>query len=104
MAPITESVEIARPPEDVFAYATDFSLFPEWQGSVSSVRPEGDEPATVGSRAAITRRVGPRQLAASEEITELTAPSTWSVRAVDRLVTATARALLSRLKMADGRG
>jgi hypothetical protein len=37
MAAIVGSIEIARRPEDVFAYATDSSRFPEWQASVVSV-------------------------------------------------------------------
>src|SRR5262249_40254691 len=96
MAAIAGSTEIARAPEDVFAYATDFSHFPDWQGSVSSVRPEGDAPPAVGSRAVVTRRVGPRQLTAPEEITELNPPRSWSVRAVGGPVTATARGAIER--------
>ena len=32
MAPIVESIEISRSPEDVFSYVTDPSHLPEWQG------------------------------------------------------------------------
>ena len=46
MAPIVSSIEIARPPEDVFSYATDPSRLPEWQESVVSTRiEEGVRPA-----------------------------------------------------------
>ena len=31
MAPITESVEISRSPEDVFAYLDDLARHGEWQ-------------------------------------------------------------------------
>jgi len=41
MAKIVESIDISRRPGDVFAYAADFSHFPEWQGGVVSVRREG---------------------------------------------------------------
>ena len=41
MAAIVGSIEIARRPEDVFAYATDSSRFPEWKASAVSVRQEG---------------------------------------------------------------
>jgi hypothetical protein len=34
MAPIVSTVEIARPPEEVFAYATNLSRFSEWQEGV----------------------------------------------------------------------
>jgi uncharacterized protein YndB with AHSA1/START domain len=40
VAPITHSVEIARRPEDVFAYVTDPSRFTEWQDAVVSARRE----------------------------------------------------------------
>jgi uncharacterized protein YndB with AHSA1/START domain len=80
MTAIVGSIEISRRPEDVFTYATDFSHFPEWQGSVVSARPEGDGPLAVGSRAHVTRRVGPRNLPTTEEITELHPPRAWAVR------------------------
>jgi uncharacterized protein YndB with AHSA1/START domain len=97
MSAIVGSAQIARSPEDVFAYATDFSHFPEWQGSVTSVRPEGDAPLAVGSRAVITRRVGPRDLTAPEEVSELNPPRSWSVRAVAGPVTATAKGAIEPL-------
>jgi uncharacterized protein YndB with AHSA1/START domain len=97
MQAIVGSTEIARSAEDVFAYATDFSHFPEWQGSVISVRPEGDAPPAVGTRAVITRRVGPREMTAPEEISALNPPRTWSVRAVGGPVTATASGAIEPL-------
>jgi len=90
MAPIMESIEIARGPEDVFTYATDFSRFPEWQGGIVSVRAEGDGPPAVGSRAMVTRRVGPRRLSGAQEITELNPPRSWAARTVDGPVRGTA--------------
>ena len=80
MAAVAESIEISRRPEDVFSCATDFSYFPHWQRRVVSARRDGDGPLAVGSRAAVTRRVGPRQLLTTEEITELDPPRTWQVR------------------------
>lgn len=82
MTAIVESIEISRRPEDVFSYATDFSRFPQWQGSVVSVCREGNAPLAVGSSAVVTRRVGPRALPATEEITRLHPPRMWVVRAV----------------------
>jgi uncharacterized protein YndB with AHSA1/START domain len=82
MAAIVKSIEISRRPEDVFSYATDFSHFPEWQEGVVSARREGDGQLAVGSRAAVTRRVGPRRLRRTEEITALNPPRTWTVRGV----------------------
>jgi uncharacterized protein YndB with AHSA1/START domain len=85
MAAVEESIEISGRPEDVFSYATGFSHFPHWQGRVMSARQDGDAPLAVGSRAAVTRRVGPRRLLTTEEITELDPPRTWQVRGTGRL-------------------
>jgi uncharacterized protein YndB with AHSA1/START domain len=83
MAPIVESIEISRRPEDVFAYVTDPSHLPEWQESVVSVRREGDAPVAVGSRVVVTRRVGRREVAMTTELTELNPPSSWAGRGID---------------------
>ena len=85
MAAVAESIDISRRPEDVFSYVTDFSYFPRWQRRVVSARREGDGPLVVGSRAAVTRRVGPRQLLTTEEITELDPPRTGPVRGTGRI-------------------
>jgi len=79
MAEIVESIDISRRPGDIFAYAADFSHFPEWQGGVVSARREGDGPLAVGSRAIVTRQAGRRELARTEEITELNSPRTWTL-------------------------
>jgi hypothetical protein len=59
MTAIVESIEIARRPGDVFAYATDLSRYPEWQRGVGSARLQGDGPITAGSRAVMTRTSEP---------------------------------------------
>jgi carbon monoxide dehydrogenase subunit G len=97
MARIVESIEIARRPDQVFAYAIDFSRFPEWQAGVASVRREGDGPLGVGSRAVVTRQVGPREQPSTEEITELNPPTTWTVRGVGGPATAIARGTIGPL-------
>jgi len=83
MAPIVESIEIARSPEDVFSYVTDPSRLPEWQESVVSVRRDDDGPITVGSRVVVTRRLGRRAQAMTVELAELNPPSSWAVRGID---------------------
>jgi uncharacterized protein YndB with AHSA1/START domain len=85
MAAIVESIDISRRPEDVFAYMTDASHFPEWQDSVVSARPEDDGPLAVGSRTRVTRRVGGRALSTTEEVTELDPPTSWGFRGVGGL-------------------
>jgi uncharacterized protein YndB with AHSA1/START domain len=81
MAPIVNSIEISRRPEDVFAYVTDPSHLPDWQESVVSVRANG--PFAVGSRVVVTRRVGRVERAMTSEISELSAPRAWSIRGTD---------------------
>jgi uncharacterized protein YndB with AHSA1/START domain len=98
MAAVAKSIEISRRPEEVFSYATDFAQFPQWQRRVVSARREGDAPLAVGSRAAVTRRIGPRRLLTTEEIIELDPPSTWQVRGSGRLpVVAIARGTVEPL-------
>ena len=75
MKSIAATVDISLRPEDVFWYVTDASRFPEWQGNVVSAHWEGNTPVRVGSLAAVTRRVGPRTLSTTEEITELSPPN-----------------------------
>lgn len=77
---VTESIDISRRPDEVFSYATDFNQFRHWQGNVLSVHRNNDFPPQTGSQAVVTRRVGPRQVRATEQITELTPPKTWEVR------------------------
>jgi carbon monoxide dehydrogenase subunit G len=96
-ATFVESIEIARTPEDVFAYATDFTTFPEWQSGVVSAHPHSDGPPRVGSKAVITRRVGPRSLPTTEEITELSPPSGWTVRGTGGRLVATAKGTITPL-------
>jgi uncharacterized protein YndB with AHSA1/START domain len=81
MAPILNSTEISRRPEDVFAYVTDASHLPEWQESVVSAQAEG--PIGVGCKVVVTRRVGRMERTMRSEITELSPPRTWRVRGLD---------------------
>jgi uncharacterized protein YndB with AHSA1/START domain len=83
VAPIIASVEVSRRPEDVFAYITDPSHLPEWQESVVRVKTVDSGPTRGGSRAAMTRRVGPREMDMTAEITDLDPPRSWRVRGVD---------------------
>jgi uncharacterized protein YndB with AHSA1/START domain len=83
MPPIVSSIDIARPPDEVFSYVTDPSRFAEWQDDVVSVRLEGDRPPGVGSRFTTTRRIGGAERAMTQEITEISAPRSWAVHGVD---------------------
>jgi uncharacterized protein YndB with AHSA1/START domain len=83
VAPIVSSIEIARPPEEVFSYVTDPLRLAEWQESVVSTRMEGSGPAGVGSRVAVVRRIGRRERTMTSELAELNPPRSWAVRGVD---------------------
>lgn len=91
MAPIVHTVEIARSPEDVFAYVTDPSRFTEWQDAVVSARLQDDGPLGQGSRIALTRRFGKREQAMTSELTEYDPPRSYAFRVVDGPVRALGR-------------
>ena len=82
MAPIVASVEISRTPADVFTYVTDPSHLPEWQESVVRVA-EHQGPVAAGTRVAVTRKAGPREMTMTSEIAELDPPRSWAIRGVD---------------------
>ena len=83
MAPIVAEVDVARPPDEVFRYATDPSRFAEWQSGVISAHIEGDEPAAVGSLCVMTRRIGGSDRTSTSEITELNPPRKWAIQGID---------------------
>ncbi len=82
MPPITTSIEVARPMEEVFAYVTDPSTMPEWQqGAVSG---HMDAPTTrVGSKCTTVRRIGGREREVTTEITEYRPPRRWADRGIE---------------------
>ena len=100
MAPIVESVEIARRPEDVFSYVTDPAHLSDWQESLVSSRLEGDGPVAVGSRVATVRHVGGRDRPMAMEMTEFSPPTSWEARGVDGPVRAVVSGTVESL--ADG--
>lgn len=59
MAPIVESIEINRSPDDVFAYLDQLDRHGEWQEAIVSSKSLTDPPVHVGSRATDRRRVPP---------------------------------------------
>jgi uncharacterized protein YndB with AHSA1/START domain len=97
VAPIINSVEIARTPEDVFAYVTDPSHLAEWQESVVSTRLEGGGAPAVGSRVAVVRRMGRSERTMTMELAELNSPRSWAVRGIDGPVRGNARGTVEPL-------
>jgi uncharacterized protein YndB with AHSA1/START domain len=81
MAPIVNSIEIARRPEDVWAYLNDVSHLPEWQESAVSARQEGG--TGVGSKITVTRRVGRGERTMTNEVTEANPPRSFAARGID---------------------
>lgn|SRR5437763_3167221 len=82
MAPITTSIEVARPAEKVFAYVTDPSTFPQWQRRVVSGHLDGGT-ARAGSTCTTIRRIGGRERKVITEITECDPPRRWADRGID---------------------
>lgn len=83
MAPIASVVDIARPPEEVFAYVTDPSRFGEWQPGVVGGHIGGDGPPSVGSKCVMTRKIGGSERTSTSEITEILPPKTWAIHGID---------------------
>jgi carbon monoxide dehydrogenase subunit G len=77
-------VDIARPPEDVWAYLTDVSNLPQWQSGVHAARREG-------SKIHESRHMLGRELATTLEIEEENAPHVFALRALDSPVPFTVR-------------
>jgi uncharacterized membrane protein len=80
---ITDTVEINRRPEEVFAYLDQLDRHGEWQEAIVSVRVESEGPTRVGTRATDTRKVpgGPREF--TYEITEHDPPRRSSFRGLN---------------------
>jgi uncharacterized membrane protein len=83
MAAIVETVEIARSPEDVFAYLDELTRHSEWQQSLLSVRVETEGPTKVGTRARERRKAGGREQETTYEITEHDPPRSFAFRGID---------------------
>ncbi|MFE0642916.1 SRPBCC family protein [Streptomyces sp. NPDC058877] len=83
MPAIKKSIDIDRTPADVFTYVTDPSHLPEWQESAVSVRKVDDAPFAVGSKIAVTRRLGRREFTTTMQVMELEPPRRWHLHGVD---------------------
>jgi uncharacterized protein YndB with AHSA1/START domain len=82
MPPIVHSIEINRPPDEVFYYVTDPTRFAEWQYDVERVRMDGDGLPGVGSRFTTTRRIAHAEQTMIQEITENNHPRSWAAHGV----------------------
>ena len=77
MKPIVSTIDIDRPPDGVFAYATDPTRFREWQTDIAKVEMEG---CGIGARFFTTRHIGPAGQTIAQEVVELDAPRRWAAR------------------------
>ncbi|MGH9243440.1 MAG: SRPBCC family protein [Acidimicrobiales bacterium] len=77
MASLVSTIEIARPPEEVFAFATDPLRFSEWQRDVVSVHMFGDSKFTT------TRRFSGAKRTMTQQIIRNDPPRSWAARGID---------------------
>jgi len=77
------TIDVARTPEDVFAYLTDVSNLPAWQSGVHTAQIEDAGAPRVGARIRESRHMLGRELGTTLEITEYEAPRLFVLRALD---------------------
>jgi uncharacterized protein YndB with AHSA1/START domain len=80
MNPIVTTLDIARPPDEVFAVATDPTRFAEWQSDVVRVETEQPAPLPVGARFTTIRRIGGVERAIAQQVAEAARPNRWAAR------------------------
>ena len=87
MPPVVTSAEVGRPAAEVFAYATDPSLFSRWQKGVKDghldVAADGTGVPPVGTKCVTTRRIGGASRPSTSELVHIDPPRTWGVRGID---------------------
>lgn len=80
MVRIDFTLEIARPPEEVFARLVDLERLPEWQAS--ALASSADGPLAEGTRITERRRILGRELQNELEVTAYDAPRRLTLRAL----------------------
>jgi len=79
MATFQNTVTIARPTEEVFAFLADFSNIPAWNYAIARTVQTSPGPATVGATYRQTRTI-PRHTEEAFEVTEFTSPSRLAIQ------------------------
>jgi carbon monoxide dehydrogenase subunit G len=77
------TIEIARSPEDVFAYLTDVSHLTEWQSGVHAAEVEGGGEPVAGARIRESRHMLGRELQTTLEVADYEPPRLFALRALD---------------------
>jgi uncharacterized protein YndB with AHSA1/START domain len=80
MDPIVTTLDIARPPDEVYAVATDPTRFAQWQSDVIRVETDQPAPLPVGARFTTIRRIGGVERAIAQQVAEATRPYRWAAR------------------------
>lgn len=80
MEPIVTTVDIARPPDEVFAVASDPTRFAQWQADVIRVETDRPAPLPVGARFTTVRRIGGVERAIAQHVAEAAGPHRWVAR------------------------
>jgi polyketide cyclase/dehydrase/lipid transport protein len=83
VAPIVESIEINRKPEDVFAYLDEVERHGEWQKDIVGVERQTEGPTRVGTHVKETRKVPGGNRSMTYEITEHDPPRKSAFRVLD---------------------
>jgi uncharacterized membrane protein len=83
MTPINASIEISRPPQDVFDYFGDLSRHGEWQSALVDVHVEGEGPTELGTKVKETRLTPAGKQTYHYEVTRWEPPQACAFKVVD---------------------
>ena len=83
MGAVRESIEINRPPDEVFAYLDEVERHGEWQDDIVGVERQTEGPTRLGTRVRETRKVPGGDRSMTYEVTEYDAPRRSSFRVLD---------------------
>lgn len=97
MTPITTSIEIARRPDDVFAYLDDLARHGEWQEQIVSAQKLGDGPTQVGTKSTEKRRMGKREQTTTYVVAEHDPPRIFGFQGIDGPIRAVGRVTVEPL-------
>jgi uncharacterized membrane protein len=86
MIRVNAAVDIAKPPQDVFAFLADIGNAPRWQRGVVSSHKVSEGPMRVGTRFTETMRVMGMKFDANCEVTVFEPPQRLTMVADGRLV------------------
>jgi carbon monoxide dehydrogenase subunit G len=80
VSPVAGSVEIARPPEAVFAYVADVRRRGEWQAAVQDIQVQTPDLTGAGMRVLEKRRVPGGARTFRWQVTDYQPPASWGFR------------------------